>query len=103
MEKLDLKKGDMVIFRGKYTTAITKIDRVTKTMFVTKYGKFNKQGRLIGATVWNATYIGKGSEEEIKKIKDQMIYNKKINFLTNIKWKDYSVDKLDQIIKMLHV
>ena len=98
-----VKPGDFVIrdLTGG-NSVIEEVQRVTKTMLITKSGRYNKEtGKSIGSSIWHISYLRCAEQEEI----DKILYGQKIkrikNFIEYQIWDKVEDEKLIKIYNIL--
>ena len=77
----DLKVGDLVLITNRIKEELVPIERITKTMIITKYQRFNiKNGELCNSGIWNDCKIRIPTSSEIESI----IYKNKISKIKSL-------------------
>lgn len=92
----NLKAGDEVITcSGYYGKSVSKVQRTTATQIVTeKGGKYwKKNGKRVGDTDWNISYITEPTQEIRNEIRKAALCDK----LSRVVWQKLSVDILAEI------
>lgn len=77
----DLKVGDFVIVSDRLGERLQRVEKITKTMIITKNQRFNiKTGRLCNGNIWSFTLIRIPSADEIETI----IYKYKVSKIKSL-------------------
>lgn len=102
MDFTNLKIGDFVIVSNRIKEELVPIERITKTMIITKYQRFNiKTGELCNGGIWNECRIRIPTSSEMENYR----YKNKCRILRKIileKLNDcHSLDKLEKINTIL--
>ena len=107
MKKLkDLVKGDKVIYSNISTRSVATVDRVTKTMIMTRFGnRYNRQtGVMVGSNnnIWSCESIHVPSEGEVAKLVRQNDVRKLVSKIrsfniNSLSWED--LVKVEEILR----
>jgi hypothetical protein len=98
----DLKAGDTVISRGRYDVSICKIERLTKTLIITKNGRFRKSSGRDSADSFYGTYLYEATPDALAKARHEILMSKAMWAIRENAWDkmpDSEVIKIYNIIK----
>lgn len=92
----DLNVGDKVIVGGYYThTRIRQVEKVTKKYIVVEGNKFSKEfGWIDGCSSYTSDHIRPASEEDIKRVEEEVKKRDIANYLGNTRFINLSYETL---------
>lgn len=100
-----IEAGDEVIVYSGYRIVqfILKVERITKTQVIlVSGGKYRKDdGRSIGTDAWSTKWLREATPEVIKAIKVRTEKIKVVNVLSQIEFKNISLETLKKIQVMI--
>lgn len=102
MEALEnVKVGDKLIVRTSYNECIETVERITATLVITKYHRFNKKrGEALGGDAWTHIWATPASTKDVERIKKVIKRRNLVTKCENIKFKNLTDAQLEDILKI---
>ena len=107
MKKLkDLVKGDKVMFSNISSRSVATVDRVTKTMIITKFGnRFNREsGMMVGSenNSWSSASIHVPAEGEIARLVSQNDKRKLVSKIASFNFNSLTLEDLIKVKEIIN-
>jgi hypothetical protein len=108
MKLENVQVGDTLIWNGRHfaDSQVVKVDRLTKTQVVIDDYRYRKSdGRRVGASAWDSTWVSMPKEGEIDKIRMARLHRKLVNSIDDAcqvnKLRAMSLEQLKQLNSLL--
>ena len=104
MKELEnLKVGDKVIVGGAYIyNRISQVEKVTKKHIIVEGSKYSKAfGWVVGCSSYSANYIRPASEEDIRRVEEEVKKRDIANYLGNTRFINLSYETLTAIRELI--
>ena len=102
METLEnVKVGDKLIVRTSYNECIETVERITATLVITKYHRFNKhRGNALGSDAWTHIWAKPASAKDVERITKATKRRNLVTKCENIKFNNLTDAQLENILKI---
>lgn len=95
----DLKEGDTVIVRTRYSESIRKVDKITPTGKIRVGNFLFTDGRCKSGNVWDYTTLEEPTEEKVREITEKYVIRKALTEMHETK--DISYEQAKAILEIL--
>lgn len=104
MDKLEnVKVGDKLKVYGRYDEQIEVVKRVTATLVITDYNRFNKKtGKAQGYDSWSHTWAVPATSEDIERISRRIKRQKLEGTCRNIRFECLTDSQLEAILEIVN-
>ncbi len=102
MAELDnVKVGDKLFVCNNHVKGIEIVERLTKTLVITKFHRFVKNTGLLYGCDWNIMYARPASEQDELNIKEEKRRAELVRAFKHINYEGFSTPQLESIISFI--
>lgn len=102
MAELDnVKIGDKLFVFNNFMKDIEIVERLTKTLVITKSHRFVKNTGLLYGCDWNILYARPASEQDELNIKEEKRHAELVRAFKHINYSEFSTSQLESIISFI--